>query len=126
MTRKQIAFDIDTNIAKEILGGNYRKIYENIRKYLEKNGFEHLQGSVYVSKEALSNTKITAIINGLLTKYNYLEKCVRDIRKTDITREHSLNHLFSYDGTLGDFVIGKEKLAKSKKLKRNIIKGKLR
>lgn len=122
MTRKQIAFDIDTKIAEEILGGNYRNIYENIRKYLERNGFEHLQGSVYVSKEALSNTKITAIINGLLTKYNYLEKCVRDIRKTDITREHSLNHLFSYDGTPGDYVIEKEKLEKSKNASKQKIK----
>ncbi|MDE7423777.1 MAG: hypothetical protein K2N51_08810 [Lachnospiraceae bacterium] len=112
MTRKQIAFDIDTKIAEEILGKKYRSIYENIRKYLGKNGFEHLQGSVYVSKEALSNTKVTAIINGLLIKYNYLEKCVRDIRKTDITKEHSLNHLFSYDGTPGDYAIKKEKVKK--------------
>lgn len=129
MNRKQIAFDIDTKIAEEILGDGYRKIYDDIKKHLVNNGFKHLQGSVYTSHSPMRDLDVTYIIKELLSKYDYLEKCIRDIRKTDITREHSLNHLFSYDGTSGKFShkeTGKEHLKNTKKVKKKQKRGKLR
>lgn len=112
MNRKQIAFDIDTKIAEEILGDKYRKIYDDIKKHLEKNGFKHLQGSVYTSYDPMRDLDVTYIIKELLNSCAYITKCVRDIRKTDIIKEHSLNHLFSYDGTPGKYAIKKEKIKK--------------
>ncbi len=45
--RKQIAFDIDTNVAESILGNNYRNIYNKIRTFFKNNNFQNIQGSVY-------------------------------------------------------------------------------
>lgn len=47
MRRKQLSFDIDTKVAKAILGkNNYIKAYLDVRKFLEKEGWEHIEGSV--------------------------------------------------------------------------------
>lgn len=118
MNRKQIAFDIDTKIAEEILGDGYRRVYDDVKKHLEKNGFKHLQGSVYTSDNPMRDLDVTYIIKELLSKYEYMGKCVRDIRKTDIVREHSLNYLFSYDGTPGKYV--KQRKMEQSKNKRKI------
>ena len=101
-TRKQITFDLDTNIAKEILGSKYNHIYDKIQRYLEKRGFVHIEGSVYKSKEPISSTKVKLILTKLKNELPYLDKCVRDIRQTSITSDYSLNKLFNYDGTAGD------------------------
>ena len=43
MRRKQLSFDIDTKVAKAILGkNNYIKAYLDVRKFLEKEGWEHI------------------------------------------------------------------------------------
>ena len=61
--RKQISFDIDTNVAKEILGeSKYISIYSNIQSFMKKEGWEHIEGSVYMSTEPLSNTKVSMLI----------------------------------------------------------------
>ena len=47
--QKQIAFDIDTKVAEKIFGSSYRSIYFYIEDTMKKNGYKHLQGSVYQS-----------------------------------------------------------------------------
>jgi len=120
-TKKQIIFDIDTKIAEKILGKNYRKIYSDIKKYLEAKGFTHIEGSGYMSKNIMSSIQVTQIIIGLIEEYPYLSKCIRDIRQTNVVDEQSLNDLFDYDGTVGRFGIKeqeirpiKEKIAEAK------------
>ncbi len=103
MQKKQIAFDIDTSVARAILGSNYTKVYSDIRRYLEGNGFEHIQGSVYVSKKPMSAVAVTLNINGLLKKYPYLSKCVRDMTQTNVSNVSDLSALFQHDGTPGKF-----------------------
>lgn len=104
-TRKQIVFDIDTKVAREILGeSKYREIYKNIEKCMKENGFEHIQGSGYTSKIPISKIEVVNVISELLDDYPYLSKCVRDIRQTSVFSERSLNALFKYDGTPGEFV----------------------
>ena len=40
ITKKQISFDLDTKVAKAILGkSNYIKAYLDIRKFMEKEGW---------------------------------------------------------------------------------------
>lgn len=103
MQKKQIAFDIDTSVARAILGGNYTKVYSDIRRYLECNGFEHIQGSVYVSKKPMSAVVVTLTINGLLNKFPYISKCVRDMTQTNVGNVSDLSLLFQHDGTPGKY-----------------------
>lgn len=103
-TRKQIAFDIDTKVAEQILGEGYRKLYDNIESFAKANGFSHIQGSVYESQKPMTNTDVYIFLNALNNRYPYIEKCIRDIRQTNISGTYSLNHLFDYDGTPGKFV----------------------
>lgn len=83
-TKKQIAFDIDTNVVKQILGTNYTKIYDDIERFLKKD-FNHIQGSVYVSKKPMTSTTVYLFMSDLLQKYPYISKCVRDITFTNVT-----------------------------------------
>lgn len=101
--RKQIAFDIDTNVAESILGNNYRNIYNKIKYFLVNNNFKNIQGSVYQSKERISTTRVMYLVDMLVSTYPYLEKCIRDINVTEILEISNLNHLLSYDGTPGRY-----------------------
>lgn len=126
--RKQLTFDIDTNVAKEILcDKKYTTVYANISSFMKSEGWIHIEGSVYMSKEPLSTTKVAHLLNALKIRYPYLTKCIRNMHQSDISNVHSLVHHFEYDGTPGKFK-QREKtnasLDKSKKLRGNKTKGK--
>lgn len=71
-TRKQIAFDLDTKALEMYYPGkSWNNAYEVIKKHMINNGFEWLQGSVYVSIKPVSSAKMT-----------------------NIGKEHSKNHVF--------------------------------
>lgn len=101
--RKQIAFDIDTRIAEKIFGKGYRSVYFYITDVMKKNGYTHLQGSVYQSNVSISYTQVILLLEKIIEKKPGLEKCIRDMRVADITDENSLNYLFQYDGTIGRY-----------------------
>lgn len=103
--RKQLTFDIDTKVAKEILGkSNYTTAYSNIKSYMKSRRWIHIEGSVYMSQKPMSNTMVALFISDLKKQYPYLSKCIRNIHQSDISNIHSLDHLFEYDGTPGKFV----------------------
>lgn len=110
--RKQISFDIDTNVAKKIFGEqHYTKAYKDIRKFMEKEGWKHIEGSVYMSTGPLSNTKMLYVVDRIKEQYPYLEKCIKEIHQADVSNVHSLNQYFSYDGTPGKYERPLEKAA---------------
>ena len=57
---------------------------------LKKNGFEHRQGSGYVSKNSLDDLRITAIITNMTLTLKWLRFCVKEIDVTNIGKQHSL------------------------------------
>lgn len=101
--RKQLIFDIDTKVAEQILGDGYRGLYSDIRSFLDKEQFEHIEGSAYMSKNPMTNLELSNILKYLKVQYPYLEKCVREIHQADISNVHSLSHIFEYDGTPGKY-----------------------
>ncbi|MDD6489218.1 MAG: hypothetical protein PUG48_05325 [Clostridia bacterium] len=102
-TRKQITFDIDTNVAKQIFGDNYRKAYDDIERFFKKQNFQHIQGSVYVSKKPMYKFQLFHLIVTLTQQYPYIKKCVRDIVFGNTSKNNSLNKFFDYDGTAGQY-----------------------
>lgn len=102
--RKQLTFDVDTNVAKQILGEqNYTRIYADIRKFMTKEGWQHVEGSVYMSKKAIDNGDVSYMINDMIKQYPYLSKCIKQMHQTDISKVYSRNNYFEYDGTPGRF-----------------------
>ena len=102
--RKQVSFDIDTNVAKKIFGEkSYTKIYADIRRFMKKWDWKPIEGSVYVSRQPMSNSNVAYMIDSIKQKYPYLDKCVREIHQADVSKVHSLSQYFSYDGTPGQY-----------------------
>lgn len=102
--RKQISFDLDTDICKKILGEEqYTKAYKDIRSFFERNNCLHIEGSVYMSNHEMNNARTVRLLKKLLTEHPYLSKCIKEIHQADVSNVHSLNQYFSYDGTPGKY-----------------------
>lgn len=72
---------MDTNCLKDNYHGNdYNNAYYDIRNTLEKHGFEHLQGSVYLGKEGISEAHGTIAIQDLTAKFDWFYPCVSNIK----------------------------------------------
>lgn len=59
--RKALNFDLDTKKYEEITGKSAPTAYYQIQKFLENRGFEHRQGSGYVSSKSLNDAEITSL-----------------------------------------------------------------
>ena len=93
--RKQLVFDLDTKALETYYPSeNWNYSYEIIRRHMVNNGFEWLQGSLYISQKAITSSQVTDIIDDLIYKNPWLNVCMRDCREADIGKEHSKNHLF--------------------------------
>ncbi len=88
--RKAINFDIDTKKYEKHTGRKAPTAYAEIKQFLKKNGFEHRQGSGYVSKNSLDDLRITAIITNMTLTLEWLKYCVKEIDVTNIGKQHSL------------------------------------
>lgn len=72
---------MDTNCLKDNYHGNtYNNAYYDIRNTLEKHGFEHLQGSVYLGREGISEAHGTIAIQDLTAKFDWFYPCVSNIK----------------------------------------------
>jgi len=103
-TYKQIAFDIDTNVAKNIAGKKYTQMYQQIKSFMEQNSFMHQQGSVYVSTRPYSYWEIEELCSSFAQRCPYISKAIRDITVASISQKRmSLNGLFTYTGRADEY-----------------------
>ncbi len=97
-TRKLITFDIDTKeLEKYYPTNNWKHVYEIIKKYMLKKNFEHIQGSVYVSKEPITYYRVIAISKTLVSRYPYLHKSIRGMIVTEVGEVFNMNFLLNRD-----------------------------
>lgn len=93
--RKQITFDLDTKaLEKYYPTESWQNAYDIIKRHMIKHDFVWLQGSVYVSKNPLASRKVTIMLDELVENNPWLNLCMRDCRETNISKEHSKNHVF--------------------------------
>lgn len=88
--RKALNFDLDTKKFEEFTGKHSPVAYAEIKRFLKKNGFDHRQGSGYISKDSLNDGKIFAIIQSMSIEFKWLGHCVKQIDVTNIGKQHSL------------------------------------
>lgn len=88
---------------KEFHPKGITQAYTDMRSYLESMGFEHRQGSGYVSKNAMNYATVNAIVRKMSNEYDWLSKCIKEIDVTDVGEKYY---------SLLDTVCGKESIVK--------------
>lgn len=99
--RKQITFDLNQkdlarNYPRSKITVNpkfYKKAYKDIRLFMEENGFEHRQYSVYASTKNLTAYDVAGLMEQLARKMPWLYSCVNEIDVTDIGEQHSIKEI---------------------------------
>ena len=86
-----IAFDLDTNILQDTYSSeHWRNAYSDIRRVLEKFGFERQQGSVYFGDDTVDAVRCVMAVIDLAAQYDWFEPSVRDIRMLRIEEDNDL------------------------------------
>ena len=88
---KAINSDLDTHkLQAHYPGTNYRTAYYDLRRFFEKHGFEHRQGSGYISLSKLATADIYDLMDNLTQELPWIGKCVNKIDVTNIGQQHDL------------------------------------
>jgi virulence-associated protein VapD len=96
--RKQITFDLSDENLKQYYPKPshthnpkyHNKAWKDIANFMSNNGFEHRQRSVYASYNPMTNAEVLALIDSMVEKMPWLDKCLNAIDITDIGKQHSL------------------------------------
>lgn len=87
--RKAINFDLSVHELEKYYP-DYRKAYYDVKKFFKKKGFDHRQGSGYISKERLGQADIADLLDAMSTELPWMGECVTRIDVTNIGRQHDL------------------------------------
>ncbi len=105
MSRKEITFDL----SQEALRKHYprketaqdpqffKRAYKDIRRFMEANGFERRQYSVYVSRSELTALDVAVLTQRMAEQLPWLRLCVKEITAANIGARHSLLGLLRSD-----------------------------
>lgn len=88
--RKNINFDIDTNMYTKITGKAAPTAYYELRKFLENNDFLHRQGSGYISKYPMKSYEISDMVTKMSQELPWLKPCVKEFDVTNVGKQFSL------------------------------------
>ncbi|WP_295759514.1 VapD family protein [uncultured Oscillibacter sp.] len=98
MTRKEITFDL----SQEALRKHYprketaqdpqffKRAYKDIRRFMDANGFDRRQYSVYVSRSELTALDVAVLTQRMAEQLPWLRLCVKEITAANIGARHSL------------------------------------
>ena len=82
--RKAINFDIDTKKYEKHTGRKAPTAYAEIKQFLKKNGFEHRQGSGYISIFEKPLPKVSQDLNNMGNTFPWLKHCIKRIDATSL------------------------------------------
>ncbi len=85
-----IAFDMDIESLRENYGDPYNNAYVEIRKVLQRHGFNWQQGSVYFGGEAINAVTCVVAAIDLAKQLPWFSAPVRDIRMLRIEEMNDL------------------------------------
>lgn len=87
-TIKAINFDLDTNKMKEL--GQYPNGYNKLLKSFKEVGFEHRQGSGYISNTELTNKQVDIKLRKVVKQNSWLGLCVKKCDVTEIGQQFDM------------------------------------
>lgn len=95
MSRKMINFDLDTKALQMYYPkSDWHNAYSDVRIFLEKEGFEHRQGSGYVSINSMNYMDVQAILQDLNAQMPWLAHCINRIDTTNVGRTFDMTGVF--------------------------------
>lgn len=105
MSRKEITFDLSQEALKRFYPQSekaqdpqfFKKAYKDIQRFMDANGFERRQYSVYVSEAKLSTLDVALLTQRMADQLPWLRLCVKEITATNIGARHSLLGLLRSD-----------------------------
>jgi virulence-associated protein VapD len=105
MTRKQITFDLSQDALRQHYPRKetgrdpqfFKRAYKDIQRFMDANGFERRQYSVYVSADKLTALDVAVLTQRMAEQFPWLRHCVREITATNIGARHSLLGLLRSD-----------------------------
>lgn len=97
-SRKQIAFDLSHEALRQHYPHKdtaqdpqfFKRAYKDIQRFMDANGFERRQHSVYVSTEELTTLDVAVLMRRMASQFPWLGQCAEKIDTTDIGAQHSL------------------------------------
>ena len=97
-SRKQITFDLSQEALRQHYPRKetaqdpqfFKRAYKDIQRFMESNGFERRQYSVYVSTEELTALDVAVLTQRMAEELPWLRHCVREITSTNIGARHNL------------------------------------
>ena len=104
-SRKQITFDLSQDALRQHYPRKetaqdpqfFKRAYKDIQRFMDSNGFERRQYSVYVSTEELTALDVAVLTQRMAEELPWLRYCVREITATNIGARHSLLGLLRSD-----------------------------
>lgn len=104
-SRKQITFDLIQDALRQHYPRKetaqdpqfFKRAYKDIQRFMEANGFERRQYSVYVSAEKLTALDVAVLTQRMAEEMPWLRQCVKEITATNIGARHSLLGLLRSD-----------------------------
>src|SRR3954465_7358523 len=85
-----IAFDMDIEQLRAHYGDPYNNAYLEIRRVLERHGFQWQQGSVYFGDETVTSATVMVAVIDLTTQLPWFAASLRDIRMLRIEEMNDL------------------------------------
>ena len=102
ITRKCLEFDLSKDKLAECgFKVNSKSVkeklepYTQIRRVMEAQGFEHRQGSVYYSREKLSQEDVHEALKTLAGSLPWFNNCIKKFDTTNVSDTHDIRREFS-------------------------------
>ena len=98
MPRSRKAFHFDLSVKELEANGAPKNAWTKIGKYLERNGFEHIQGSGYESTHTMSHQDVNLILEQMQDEFPWFVSCAKDAKVSSIVGKNhdALSHLKQY------------------------------
>ena len=103
MSKKMLNFDFDTKaLQKYYPKSNWRKAYDDVYDFLTSNGYEHRQGSGYITKANTDYLDVQSTLYEMKREFPWLKNCVNKMDVTNIGRTFDMTSIFN---TVNDDII---------------------
>ncbi|MGB4984222.1 MAG: hypothetical protein WBO70_00385 [Erysipelotrichaceae bacterium] len=95
MGRKEVNFDLDTKKLKEYYDSyNWKNAYRDIRQFMVNNGFDHRQGSGYISVKSMTYYDVEAKLYEAYYNMSWLKNCVKTLDVTSVSKNYDIVEKF--------------------------------
>ena len=83
----------------------YKKAYEDIKNFMKDEGWEHRQGSGYTSNEGISDFDVQKLMERMIDKLPWINKCISKFDVADIGEQFDLREIIVDFGEIREEMI---------------------